>query len=127
MNNSTEKTAFDVMNSIPFAISWLVWPVSFSTFTVLGWRCYKERKFIEALPLLASQFLSALIWACVAAEQIGFFNYKINGTQIQNDKMLGLRFWIINFFTGYLTYLEPLNMFLYTWRFLAELELESTH
>ena len=33
-----------------------------------------------------------------------------------------LRNWIIPFFLSNLIYIEPLNMFLYTWRFIRELE-----
>jgi hypothetical protein len=100
----------------------LVWPVSFTTLINLSWRCYCEGRFLQALPLLATQLNSTLIWASVAAFEIGAFNYNINGTSIQNDGANSLRYFMINGFLVNLVFLEPLNLFLYTWRFLKELE-----
>jgi hypothetical protein len=104
----------------------LVWPVSLTTLIVLGWKCYRERRFQQALPLLATQLNSALIWACLAAYQVGNFNIRINGTQIQNDSYSSLRNSFIDVFLFNLIYLEPLNLFLYTWRLLPELEQSVT-
>jgi hypothetical protein len=59
----------------------------------------------------------------LAVNQVGFFNYRINGTQIEKDGPLSLRKMMINYFLIFLIYLEPLNLFLYTWLFLSELEL----
>ncbi len=105
-----------------FAVSMLMVPVSLTTLIALGWRCYRERRLLQALPLLATQLNSAFIWACLAADQVGHFNHSINGTQIQNDDKLSLRNIMIGTFLFNLIYLEPLNLFLYTWRFLSELE-----
>ncbi len=105
-----------------FAVPLLVVPVSLTTLVSLGWRCYRERRLLQALPLLATQLNSAFIWACFAANQVGYFNIRINGTQIQNDGYYSLRNSMIDWFLNDLIYLEPLNLFLYTWRFLSELE-----
>ncbi len=100
----------------------LVVPVSLTTLIALWWRCYRERRLLQALPLLATQLNSAFIWACLAALHVGHFNVNINGTQIQNDGYNSLRNFMIDSFLFNLIYLEPLNLFLYTWRFLSELE-----
>ena len=57
----------------------LVWPVSTASFFVLGYRCFRKGRFMESLPLLVTEFNSALIWGGLAANSIGEFNYKING------------------------------------------------
>jgi hypothetical protein len=103
-------------------VSWLVWPVTFTTLIALGWKCYQERRLLQALPLLATQLNSAFIWACLAAYQVGVFNFDINDTDLQNDGTLSLRYFVINAFLLNLISLEPLNLFMYTWRFLSELE-----
>ena len=108
-------------------MAWLVWPVALTTLAVLGTRCIKEKKFIEALPLLATQFNAALIWGCLAAQQVGLFNYIINGTQFLKGSQSSFRNLIITDFHSNLIYLEPLNLFLYTWRFLNQLEQEESN
>ena len=72
--------ANNVLNCIEFAVSLLVFPVPLTTLTVLGIRCYKEGRFLAALPLLATQFNSALIWGCLAIFEVDVFNYRINQT-----------------------------------------------
>ncbi len=104
------------------AVPLLVVPVSLTTLIALGWRCYRELRLLQALPLLATQLNSAFIWVCLAAKQVGYFNLSINGTQIQKDGYYSLHNVIIDYFLLRLIYLEPLNLFLYTWRFLSELE-----
>jgi hypothetical protein len=64
MSDSLEARALNVLECISFAISWIVWPISLTTLVFLGFRCYKEKKLIEALPLLMTQFNSALVWGC---------------------------------------------------------------
>ncbi len=105
-----------------FAVPLLVVPVSLTTLIALGWRCYRERRLLQALPLLATQLNSVFIWTCLTAYQVGYFNHHINGTQIQNDGYYSLRNIMIDTFLYNLIFLEPLNLFLYTWRFLSELE-----
>ena len=92
------------------------------TLVALGIRCYREERLRESLPLLATQLNSAIIWGCSAAYQVGYFNYKINSTQILKGDRSSLRNWKIRAFLLDLIYMEPLNIFLYTWRFLRELE-----
>jgi hypothetical protein len=101
-----------------FALSWILWPIPLATLVVLGARCIREKRVIEALPLLATQLNSALIWGCFAARQVGVFNDLINDVPILNGDLISLRNFIIRIFLSNMIYLEPLNMFLYTWRFL---------
>ncbi len=100
-------------------------PISIISLTVLGYRCYKKERFLEALPLLITQFNSALIWGCQAAESIGFFTYNINGNTLMKPSFFSLRGLMTTGFLRDLIYLEPLNLFLYAWRFLRELEEEE--
>ena len=92
------------------------------TLVALGIRCYREERLRESLPLLATQLNSAIIWGCSAAYQVGSFNYSINGAHILKGDFYSLRNFLIPNFLYLLIYLEPLNLFLYTWRFLRELE-----
>ena len=121
------ETALQRFSCLTTAMSWLVWPVSLTTLMVNGWRCYKERRLLQVLPLLATQLNSALNWSCVSAYSIGTFAYYINGTVLLKGDHYSLRNSEIPVLLTNLIYLEPLNLFFYTWRFLAELELETSH
>ena len=112
----------NVVVSEELAVSLLVWPVPLVTLVALGIRCYREERLRDSLPLLVTQLNSAIIWGCSAAYQVGYFNYNINGTQILKGDFYSLRNLMIRNFLDNLIYLEPLNLFLYTWRFLRELE-----
>ncbi len=90
MSQTKGEQAFNVDNCMELAVPLLVCPVSLTTLIALGWRCYRERRLLQALPLLATQLNSTLIWACLAAYEIGHFNYNINGTQIQKSGFLSL-------------------------------------
>ena len=80
MSKSESDVANNTMNCIALAVSLLVIPVSLATLITLSCRCYRERRLREALPLLATQLNSTVIWACLAAYEVGQFNYQINGT-----------------------------------------------
>ncbi len=57
--------------------------------------------------------------------EIGYFDSAINdGEQILDGKRFGFRDLTINVFLLNAVYLEPLSLFLYTWRFLEVLEKE---
>ncbi len=57
--------------------------------------------------------------------EIGYFDSVINdGEQILDGKRFGFRDLTINIFLLNAVYLEPLSLFLYTWRFLEVLEKE---
>jgi hypothetical protein len=67
MMDDAEMQAINEMNSLELVVSLLYLPVPVITLVVLGTRCYREGTFRQSLPLLASQFNSALIWGCMAA------------------------------------------------------------
>ncbi len=99
--------------------------MSLTSLVTLGVRSYKEKRFLETLPLLTGQFVSAFIWGCSAASAVGSFNFDINRSRIMKGQHYSLRNTTITFFLLKLIYLQPLNLFLYTWRFLRELEEEA--
>ncbi len=105
-------------------MAFFMFPVPLITMGVLGIRCIKQGRFLDALPLLFTQFNSGIVWTCLAAEQIGVFNTDINFGKIMKGKYLSLHDLMLNEFFINLSYLLPLNLFLYTWRFLKELEQE---
>jgi uncharacterized membrane protein YozB (DUF420 family) len=109
-----------------FAVPWLVWPVPLTTLVVLGYRCYRDKRLLEALPLLATQFNSALMWSFLAVYSVGVFNFIIDGNTILKGDIFSLRNCMITAFLNYMIFIEPMNLFLYTWRFLNELEQAET-
>jgi len=66
MKSISEDFAHYVEECLTLIVSLLIWPVPLVTFIVLGHRCYKNKIFLDALPLLATQLISALIWVCSA-------------------------------------------------------------
>jgi hypothetical protein len=68
-----------------------MWPISLTTLMVLGVRSCKQKRFKPAIPLLATQLSSALIWGCLAAFEVGKFNFFINGNNIRRGDQTGFR------------------------------------
>jgi hypothetical protein len=99
-----------------------VWPVSFTSLSILGWRCYRQKKFLQTFPLLLTQFNSSLIWGNLAAFEVGYFYLKITQNQFMKGDMGGQRDLLITGYLEFMTFLAPLNLFLYSWRFWRELE-----
>ena len=54
MSTGKLAQALDVANCMSLAVSLLVVPVSLTTLIALGWRCYRERRLLQTLPLLAT-------------------------------------------------------------------------
>jgi len=77
------------------------------------------------LQLIISQLNSSFIWSCTACAEVGKFNYKINGTHFLDGDVTGFRDVAIKFFLVNAINLEPLTLFLYTWRLLATIEREE--
>ena len=75
--------------------------------------------------MLATQLNSAFIWGCSAAGRVGEFNYSIGGYSILKGEFDSLRNILILSFLKNLIYLLPLNVFLYSWRFMREIEMEE--
>ena len=62
------------------------------------------------------------MWGCLAAYQVGVYHYNITRTQIMKGDMGSQRDLLITGFLQWMIALAPLNLFLYSWRFLRELE-----
>ena len=108
-----------------FVVSWLVWPPTLVSLFTLGLRSFSKRNVIESASLLATLVNTAFIWICLACYEAGKFCVQINGNQILKGDVLGLRHTAIIILLSSAIYLEPLNLFFYTWRFLATLEKEE--
>jgi hypothetical protein len=63
----------------------------------------------------------------MVANQIGEFNYKINGTLLMKGYVGSFRNLYITYYISLLYYLGPLNLFLYTCCFLRELQQSATN
>ena len=85
----------------------------------------QKRQFIQALPLLLCQLNTVFIWGCFSAEKIGYFNHQINQSQTLKGNFYGIRDSIIENILLEAGWLEPLSLFLYTWRFLDVIEKEE--
>lgn len=59
--------------------------------------------------------------------RIFYVAYEINGSQLAHGNPHSFGHFVKSTFLGSAIYLEPLNIFLYTWRFLATLESEEIH
>ena len=110
-----------------FTMSLLVWPSSLASLFVLSWKAYKEKQLVQSLPLLLSQLNTAFIWMCLASYQIGAFTKGINGKALMNGDSSVFRNYALTEFLQTAIFLEPLNLFFYTWRFWATLAEEETN
>lgn len=103
----------------------LVLPIALTLLIFVIWRGIKNRNFVEGLPLFIIQLNSVYVWTCVIFLQIGWHKYgncyqqHIKGNAFAQGAVFNLLFGSLN--------LEPLNLFLYTWRFLDTLEREETN
>jgi hypothetical protein len=61
------------------------------------------------------------------ALEIGIFNLKITGNNTIKSERTSLRSELIIESLNNLIFLEPLNLFLYTWRFLSQLQQEESN
>ena len=125
MTYAEYEISVNIVVCMQFAMAWLVWPPAFASFVLLGYRSYRKKQIIESLPFLASQLNTAFIWVCLASYTTGVFNLYTNGNRILNGKNYGLKDFVIQQFLLQAIKLEPLNIFLYTWRFLKILEVEE--
>lgn len=62
---------------------------------------------------------------CLSSAVIGYLNYMINGTELLKGSITGFRVNAMLTLLFQAIVLEPLNLFLYTWRFLVILEEEA--
>ena len=111
-----------MQNCIQLSLAWLIWPITLATFTVSSFRALKKHKFVQSLPLLLTQLNSLAIWLCLAIGETGFFNWKVTGVRLLYGDPTGYRKYLITSFLWNLIFFEPLNLFLYSWAFLKEIE-----
>ncbi len=117
--------AFNVSESASLVISLLVWPVPLATLITLGIKCFREKRLLGALPLLATQLISGIIWGCLGALEVGSFLNIITGAHFIKSNQFSLKHFMISYILENQIYLEPLNLLLYTQQFLHELEQEE--
>ena len=97
--------------------AWLVWPISLVTFLVLSYKSYQRKIILFSWPLLVSQLSALFMWSCLAAFSIGKFHYRITGKQMLKGDYTASRDISMIALLENAIELEPLNLFLYTWRF----------
>ena len=86
---------------------------------------YRNKNFIEMLPLLFSQLNSLLIWICLFCSEIGYYYSSTSRVlQVKGDLFRNIS---IRYFIGYADFLEPITIFLYTWQLLEALEERQTN
>lgn len=108
----------EVLDCVKFVVSLLVWPSALVTLLFIAILSFKKTQFLESLPLLFGLLNTAFIWGCMSAAEIGYFDSVINNNmQILDGKRYGLRDLTIRVFLLNVVYLEPITLFLYTWRF----------
>ena len=115
----------NTLDCMTLVFAFLVWPSALFTMFVVGFKSFKQKEFVAMLPLIVSQLNSALIWSCTACAEVGNFNYKINRTPFLSGDVTDFRDTAIKFFLINAINLEPLTLFLYTWRFIATMEREE--
>ena len=97
----------------------LVMPIALCSLLFLFKIAWYERRFLEIFPLILFEVNSLFIWSCSAAFEIFILVNRHSPTwdyrYFLNDALLG------NAIT-----LAPLNIFLYSWRFLKSLERDLT-
>jgi len=117
--------ADNVYLCISLSLSLLVVPIALVTFVVMSFRSYNQKRLIEMTPLLLSQLNTAFIWTCNALYRAGALILFINGHSFLRGYLHSFRNESIECLLAMAIRLEPLNIFLYIWRFLATLEREE--
>jgi len=98
-------------------MAWFLWPISFSSFVVLTFKSIKKKQLLDTLPLLLALLNFALIWSFLASYELGYFLNRILREQILDGYVFSFRNFILKIFLSTAVYLEPISLFLYTWRF----------
>jgi len=125
MSIAAINQAYMVWVITSFVISWLVWPSAIASSIALTIKSYKTKQLFRSLPLLATQFNSAFIWSCLACDSVGKFYHEITGKRMLSGYFYGFRNDVVTTLLLSAIYLAPLNIFLYSWSFLAALEEEE--
>ena len=98
-------------------MSILVTPVALSAFVLLIYVARRDQRFLEISPLIFMQLNMIFVWI-----SIGTYFLYIRATQCT---IYGYRNYLIESLLTNTTNLIPLNVFLYSWRYLTSLENEG--
>jgi hypothetical protein len=89
------------------------------------WSAYKNQNWLEMLPLIFTQVNTVFMWTCTGCSQVNFYKYFVSGQlQIHGSTF---RDYAIGGVLESAFYLDPVNVFLYTWQFLPTLEIENSN
>jgi hypothetical protein len=92
---------------------------------MIGYHSYRRKEWLDSLPLFAAELNTALIWSFLSCYEVGNFNYMINKTPMVNGDPVGFKNLAIKSMLENSYVLQPLTLFLYTWRFITTLEREE--
>ena len=116
------NTASFVFESMQAVISFLTLPTAFATFIGLFYKTFQRKQLAESWPLIANQLNITFIWSCVAINSIGTYYYSITLKDAIQSDVFSFRYQFITCFLSSAIQLVPLNIFMYSWRFLVVLE-----
>ena len=127
MSDGTGSYAYthNVMNCIRLVTSLLVFPPALASLFALTYRSIRQGRFFATLPLLFTQLNTVFIWVVLGCFVVGYERYSINGKEFIQASIFGFKYNALTTFMPQVIVLEPLNLFLYTWRFLITLEQEA--
>jgi hypothetical protein len=95
----------------------LVVPISFCSAVKLFYHGWKDNRFQEIFPLLLVEINTVLMWFCLGYAWLYLPVLKLNSTNYSDQIIFTALRGSIN--------IEPLNIFMYTWRFIETLESEQ--
>ncbi len=77
------------------------------------------------MPLILTQLNTIFMWTCLGCDQMGVFRLVLSDQQ----QIIGTTYreFAINSLLAFAIYLDPVNVFLYTWQFLTTLEVEESN
>ena len=117
--------AYNQNRCVDFVFSLLIPPIALATLLVIGFRSYKSKQVLQSLPLLAIEVNTLVIWLAMAYFVVQQYYLDGKDVYIVGGKTDSFRYNAVTCFLGTAIWLEPMNLFLYTWRFLETLEREE--
>ena len=70
--------AEQVFYGTEFVFSLIVLPIAFFSLIVLGFRSFRQKSLVDALPLLASQANTLFIYSCLCCSLVGHYWLEIS-------------------------------------------------
>ena len=123
--SSTYDQALNALACIRLSTALLASPPALASFFALTYRSIRQGRFFATLPLLFTQLNTVFIWVVLGCFVVGYERYSINGKEFIQASIFGFKYNALTTFMPQVIVLEPLNLFLYTWRFLITLEQET--